>query len=100
MYSYILHEAVKADYDEAYAWYEEKMQGLGERFLSAIRTKLDEIAKRPEAFGVRSKKGYREAKIDTFPYSIVYKIYKTERIIFVNSVHHHKKHPRKKYRKR
>ena len=100
MYRYILHEAVQADYDEAYAWYEEKLEGLGERFLSAIRTKLDEIAKRPEAFGERSKKGYREAPVDTFPYSIVYKIYKTERVIFVNSVHNHNKHPRKKYRKR
>jgi plasmid stabilization system protein ParE len=99
MYEYILHEAVKADYDEAYAWYEEKLEGLGERFLSAIRTKLDEIAKLPEAFGERSKKGYREAQVDTFPYSIVYKIYKAERIIFVNSVHNHSKHPRKKYRK-
>ena len=96
MYRYILHEAVKTDYDEAYAWYEDKLNGLGERFLSAIRTKLDEIAKRPEAFGERSRKGYREAQVDTFPYSIVYKIYKEERIIFVNSIHNHKKHPRKK----
>ena len=100
MYRYILHEAVKADYDEAYSYYEEKLEGLGERFLSAIRAKLDEIAKRPEAFGERLKKGYREAQVDTFPYSIVYKIYKTQRIIFVNSVHNHSKHPRKKYRKR
>ena len=100
MYRYILHEDVKTDYDESYEWYEKKLEGLGERFLSAIRAKLDEIAKRPEAFGERSKKGYREAQVDTFPYSIVYKVYKTERVIFVNSVHNHKKHPRKKYRKR
>ena len=100
MYRCILHEAVKVDYDEAYSYYEKKLEGLGERFLSAVRAKLEEIVKSPEAFGERSKKGYREAQIDTFPYSIVYKIYKTERIIFVNSVHHHKRHPRKKYRKR
>jgi len=100
MYRCILHEAVKVDYDEAYGYYEEKLEGLGERFLSAIRAKLDEIAKKPEAFGERSKKGYREEQVETFPFSIVYKIYKTERVIFVNSVHHHKKHPRKKYRNR
>ena len=100
MYRYILHEAVKADYDEAYEWYEKKLEGLGERLLSAIHAKLDEIAKSPEAFGERSKKGYREAQVNIFPYSIVYKIYKMERVIFVNSVHHHRKQPRKKYRKR
>jgi mRNA-degrading endonuclease RelE of RelBE toxin-antitoxin system len=76
------------------------LEGLRERFLLAVRTKLNEIAKRPEAFGERSKKGYREAKVDSFPYSIVYNIYKKERVIFVNSVHPHKKHPHKKYRKR
>ena len=73
MYRYIFHEAVKADYDEAYIWYEEKLEGLGERFLAALRSKLDEITKRPEAFGERSKRGYREAQVAIFPYSIVLK---------------------------
>ena len=45
MYRYILHEAVKVDYDEAYGYYEEKLEGLGERFLSAVRAKLAEIVK-------------------------------------------------------
>ena len=66
MYRYILHEAVKADYDEAYEWYEKKLEGLGERFLSAIHAKLDEIAKSPEAFGERSKKGYGKHRLIFF----------------------------------
>ena len=100
MYQVLFHADIKTDYDEAYAWYEDKLQGLGERFLSAIRNKTNEIAKRHEAFGERSKKDYSEARLDSFPFSIIYKLYKREKVIFVNSIHHHSKHPRKKYRKR
>ena len=99
MYKVIFHADIKTDYDEAYTWYEDKLEGLGERFLSAVRYKIDEIAKMPEAFGERSNKGYREAQLDSFPFSIIFKQYKREKIIFVNSIHHHSKHPRKKYRK-
>jgi hypothetical protein len=39
IYSYIFHESVNADYDEAYEWYEEQQEGLGERFyqLSGVK---------------------------------------------------------------
>ena len=39
MYKVIFHADIKTDYDEAYAWYEDKLEGLGERFLSAVRKK-------------------------------------------------------------
>lgn len=34
------HHTVAKDYNEAYDWYEQQKSGLGERFLSAIRSKL------------------------------------------------------------
>jgi len=98
-YHFVLHADVKMDYDEGYEWYELQQEGLGEKFLSAIRHKMEQIVVRPETYGERSKKGYREAKVDDFPFSIVYKIYARKKEIFVNSIHHHKKHPKNKYRK-
>lgn len=100
MYRLVFHSFLQTDYDEAYAWYEDKLEGLGERFLASANKKLSEILKRPEAFGVRAKKDYREASIEGFPYSIIYKIYKKEKEIFIVSVHNQNKHPQKKYRKR
>jgi hypothetical protein len=37
--------------------------------------------------------------VDSFPYLIVYKLYKRNKTVFVNSIHNQKKHPHKKYRK-
>lgn len=98
-YRYEFHAEVAKDYNEAYAWYETQKKGLGERFSSFVRQKMDEIAESPENYGKKIHKDYREARVDIFPYLIVYKIYKHRKTIFVNSIHHTKKHPRKKYRK-
>ena len=98
-YSYEFHELVSKDYEEAYIHYELIQNELGERFASSVRKKMDKIAENPEHYGVKTRKGYREAKIDTFPYVIVFKIYKQKKIVFVNSIHHTKKHPAKKFRK-
>lgn len=98
-YSLILHVAAKTDYEEAYEWYEAQQVGLGERFMVAFRKLADAIILHPERYGTRVHKKYREARLKKFPYSIIYTIYKDKQIVFVSSVHHHKRHPRSKYRK-
>ena len=98
-YTYRLHPLIRQDYDEAYAWYEDKQKGLGERFIKAVRRKIEEIAVHPEVYGSRSNKTFREAKVDFFPYLVVYKVNKRSKELYISSIHHTKKHPQKKYRK-
>lgn len=97
-YTVRFHPLVRQDYSDAYVWYEEKQKGLGERFLQSVRLKIEEISKQPQTYGSRSRKVFREAQVDFFPYLIVFKINKSTKEIFVASVHHTKKHPRKKFR--
>jgi hypothetical protein len=70
----MLHPLAVEDYKEAYAWYEDRQAGLGERFMKAVRFKIDEIAQHPESYGSRGRKVFREVRVDFFPYLIVYKI--------------------------
>jgi len=60
---------------------------------------MDEIKQHPETYGSRDRKEFREAMVDYFPYLIVYKIHKRKKLIYISSIHHTKKHPRKKYRR-
>ena len=92
------HEDVETDYLEAYTWYEAAREGLGDRFMKMVRMKLEEIARNPETFSQKTKSGYREAVVEVFPYIIVYKLYKKKKVVFINSVIHQKKHPRKRTR--
>ena len=93
-----LHPQIESDYYDAYHWYELQQIGLGERFLLKVREKLGTIIEDPEIFGVKGRKGYREAIVDGFPYLIVYKVYAKKKIVFVSSVGHSKMRPGKKYR--
>jgi len=98
-YTYQIHPLVEQDIEEGYIWYEERQKGLGERFITAIGAKVKQILQNPEAYSSKGNKSFREAEVDRFPYLIAYKIRKRKKEIFITSIHHTKKHPRKKYRK-
>ena len=98
-YACRFHPLTKQDFDKAYTWYENKQNGLGERFLNAVRQEMEKIILHPEVFGSRINKKFREVQTAVFPYIIVYKINKRKKEIYISSIHHAKKHPRKKYRK-
>mgnify|MGYP002335845089 CR=1 FL=1 len=74
VYTVRFHPLVQQDFSEAYVWYEEKQKGLGERFLQSVRLKIEEISIQPQTYGSRSRKLFREAQVDFFPYLIVFKI--------------------------
>ncbi len=97
-YGYWLHEKVQIDFNEGFAWYEDKMQGLGYEFLTAVQKKIAEIVNHPETFGSKNNSNYREDLLDRFPYIIVYRIYKWKKEIFIGAIYPTKKSPRKKYR--
>jgi len=47
----------------------------------------------------KKKSSYREVKIHTFPYLIVYKILPKKKTILVSAIHHTSRSPKTKYRK-
>lgn len=99
IYRIDFHEDVATDYLEAYTWYEDAREGLGERFIKMVKLKLEEIARNPDVFSQKTKRGISGSIRRSIPYMIVYKIYKKEKVVFVNSVIHQKRHPRKRRRK-
>ncbi len=94
-----LHPLAYQDIIEGYAWYEDQQKGLGDKFLLTVEKKITAISSNPEVYGSKQKKNFREALVKPFPYIIVYKLYKEKKEIFISSIHHAKKHPRKKFRK-
>jgi plasmid stabilization system protein ParE len=98
VYQHRLHTLAHQDILDAYTWYEDQQVGLGDRFAIVIEKKIIAICTNPYLFGSKTRMNYREALVKTFPYIIVYKVYEQERMIFISSIHHAKKHPRKKFR--
>lgn len=50
VFEIIIKPLARIDLDEAILWYENKLNGLGERFYRAFLTASETIGKSPEAF--------------------------------------------------
>lgn len=74
-YRYRIHELAHEEYINAYEWYEIKQKGLGYRFLTSIEMRLIQISEHPEYFSEKHF-NYRIAKVENFPYYIVYEFFK------------------------
>jgi plasmid stabilization system protein ParE len=60
------------DVDGAYAGYEQRSIGLGDRFLEALRDQLDRIQANPALYGVLHQ-DVRAAPLRKFPYVVYYR---------------------------
>jgi len=81
---------------DSFGWYEQQQKGLGIRFIKSVKQKIDKIEESPELFAVKHK-SYREARVPSFPYLIIYRVYNKEKIVRVFSVFHTAQNPKKKY---
>ena len=57
---------------EAFTWYENKKQGLGEEFLTSVGNALQVIQRNPAAYRIRYKGKVRAILVDRFPYLVLY----------------------------
>ena len=81
---------------ETWDWYDDRWIGLGDRFMREVEKKVQQIEKTPERYAERQK-GFRETKINVFPYLIIYRIQKRKKIVAISSIFHTSRNPKKKY---
>lgn len=97
-YRLIILKAAAEDAADGYNYYEEIQTGLGDRFLSELLVRFNEISKHPQYYGfIDSQNIIRDIKLKSFPYLIVYEIDAEKVIIY--SVHCGYRHPEKRIRK-
>jgi toxin ParE1/3/4 len=85
---FVYGHGVEEDIDSAYAWYEGKRSGLGQRFLGELDVLLQRIQDNPEMYGVIYR-NVRAVKIHHFPYVVYYRL-KQDRIEIVAIEHGHR----------
>ncbi|HVS90542.1 MAG TPA: type II toxin-antitoxin system RelE/ParE family toxin [Mucilaginibacter sp.] len=89
------YQTATADLQEAFDWYEEQSQGLGERFIREVDTYLDLIGKNPFQFAIQFSGKYRFALLDRFPFRIVYRIDEDKNRVYIVSVFHTSRDPKR-----
>lgn len=98
-YQYILHENAQSEYETSLAWYKERSELAARNFILAIDYSLELICNSPTQWR-NEYKNYYELNVKKFPFSVIYTINQKEQLIIIHSLHHHKKNPKTRYRKR
>jgi len=65
-YTVIFHPVAETEFHEACSWYEERLDGLGDRFTKAVERSLNQISSTPLLYA-KKHDSFREAKRKIFP---------------------------------
>jgi plasmid stabilization system protein ParE len=77
--------AAAADIDEAFLWYERQQAGLGDEFLTAVQSALENVVAHPTRYPVVHRET-RRVLVHRFPYGIFYRVY-DELVVVVACMH-------------
>lgn len=75
------------------SWYDERLPGLGNRFLTEVISALQRVEANPLHYEIRYSKQFRFARVADFPFLVVFKIKK--QMIVVHAVFHTSRNPRR-----
>jgi plasmid stabilization system protein ParE len=96
-FTVIISSRAQKEIAQAWNWYEDRQQGLGDRFVKEITTRFRKIETNPFRFSKRYKT-YHEAIVPVFPYLIIYKVLKRKNSIRIVSIFHTSLDPKKKFK--
>ena len=90
MIPYAFHPEAAAEFEEASAFYEVRMVGLGKSFAAEVERAVSHIREFPDA-GSPGGISIRGALIPRFPYSLVYRV--VGDAVQIVAVSHHRRRP-------
>ena len=90
------HPLATAEVVDAQLWYEQRVAGLGDRFIAAVRAATDRAARQPNGgtpVRTTSDGSIAERQVGTpgFPYAVVYRV--RDDVVQVLAVHHQRRQP-------
>lgn len=89
----IFHPQAKLELREALAYYEDKRPGLGEQFLTAVRSTTGQMRANPARCSFISP-AYRCCRLKRFPFGVVYRVDEDlDEEIFIVAIMHLKRKP-------
>ena len=82
-YTLVIREEALEEMKDAFLYYEGVQSGLGERFLSELQKRYNEIREHPQFYGfIDIHKKIRDIKVKHFPYEPVYEIIENTVVVF------------------
>ena len=92
----VVRPEVRADLDDAVAWYDEQRTGLGREFVAAVAKVLPALSENPFLNSRRHPMRHiRWRYPERFPYRIIYRVNDVEKTVVIVAVLHAARHDRR-----
>ncbi|KAA0989781.1 type II toxin-antitoxin system RelE/ParE family toxin [Dyadobacter aurulentus] len=88
-------ESAEIELLETFEYYNTQQAGLGQRFVKELSHYLDSIADNPYKYALKYNNPFRFTPLKVFPYLIAYWIDIEDNRIYVASIFHTSRNPRK-----
>jgi len=86
-----VRDRASVEFIEAYLWYEQQRDGLGEEFHDEVQEHFEFLRQRPEGFA-KWRGSYQKINLERFPFLIIFGVVKNTVVVF--SVFHNKRDPK------
>jgi plasmid stabilization system protein ParE len=96
MYDYLIHIKAQNELEISVEWYAERSEKAVKNFILNIETTLKSICSNPYQYR-NGYKNFHELGVKKYPFSIIYFIDESKKLVVVTSVFHHKRNPKKKF---
>lgn len=97
-YKYIFHEHAQKDYENSLQWYAQRSVKAAENFVLAVEDALQLICLHPARWR-NVYKEYHELGLKKYPFTIIYTIETSTQTVVIQTIYHHKRSPKRKYKK-
>ena len=87
-----------AEYEAAALWYKERSIQAAENFETAVNKKINILRTHPIRYR-KTYKEFREIQLAKYPFNIIYLVDEIKGRVIISSLYHHKRNPKKKYKK-
>lgn len=95
--SIVFSKKAQHEINSSWIWYEDKQQGLGDRFVDEVMNGIERIQNNPFHYAIRIK-SFRETCLRSFPFLIIFRINEGKGIVRIISVFHTARNPHRKFK--
>lgn len=98
IWRYIFNPVAANEYEDAFMWYKAKSIIAADNLIIAVQDVIDAVCSNPYRYR-NTYRNLRELALKKYPFTLIYYIDESKKLIVVTSLFHHKRDPKKKYDK-
>ncbi len=97
-YAYLFDPRAAKEYEDAFEWYQQRSEVAANNMILEVEETIRAVCEDPYRYR-KTHKNLHEVSLKKYPFYLIYLIDDVKKVVTIISLFHHKRNPKKKYRK-